>query len=127
MYTTTLTDSSHIRVASAKYQFDYSIDGSLPNPLEATIAAINACAGVYALKACKGLGISPAGIGLTTTPKKEAHSSWNIFGINGFVTEIQWPAHISDEHKAIIKNAISECAVKDLIKHGSEVAFTLKG
>lgn len=127
MYVTTLTDSPLITVNSPKHHYEYSIDGSLPNPLEATIAAINACAGVYALKTCKALGISAAGIELTTTPRKEAGVSWNVFGINGFVTEIKWPVHISDAQRELIRKAIEECAVKDLIKHGGDVSFTLKG
>ena len=45
------------------------------NPLEAFYASLAGCAAVYAKKACKALGVSPAGIAIRCKPYAGAGSS----------------------------------------------------
>jgi hypothetical protein len=57
MYSTVVDNTPLIKVIGGKHEANYSLDGSLMNPLEAFYAALAACAAVYAKKACKSLGI----------------------------------------------------------------------
>ena len=68
MYKTVVDNTPLIKVNSAKHEANYSVNGSLMNPLEAFYAALAACAAVYAKKACKELGIPAAGIEIDCKP-----------------------------------------------------------
>ena len=68
MYSTVVDNTPLIKVNSAKHEANYSVNGSLMNPLEAFYAALAGCAAVYAKKACKELGVPAAGIEINCKP-----------------------------------------------------------
>ena len=50
MFNVTLSNDARIEVRAPRHSYVYATDGSLPNPLESTYAALAGCAGVYARK-----------------------------------------------------------------------------
>lgn len=120
MYRLTLNDSPHIEVKFKQHTVTYGLDGTLPNPLESTYAAIAGCAGVYARKACKTLGISADGIEISSTP---AISSANPLVPKRIITQVSFPDHIDASSRAVILDEINRCAVKVLINNGDSVEF----
>lgn len=120
MYQLTLNDTPHIEVRFKNHSITYGLDGSLPNPLESTYAAIAGCAGVYARKACKALGISAEGIEIRSKP---VVNSANPLVPKRIVTRIDFPAHITETEQEKILEEISHCAVKVLINAGSSIEF----
>jgi uncharacterized OsmC-like protein len=120
MFQLTLTDSKQIDVHYKNHLISYGLDGSLPNPLEATYAALAGCAGVYSLKACKVLGISADGIEINCKP---VVSGGNILLPSRFVTEVRFPERITAEQRQSILEQINKCAVKQLIHNGAGVEF----
>lgn len=120
MFELSLDDSSQFHVQYKNHVVSYSVDGSLPNPLEATYAALAGCAGVYARKACKALAISPAGITISCKPVVR---QGNMLIPARFMTEVSFPARVTVEQRLRILDEISQCAVKQLIHHGAGVEF----
>ena len=120
MFALTMEDGPVLNVKSRQHQFTYAVDGSLPNPLEATYAAITGCAGVYARKACMGLGISPAGIEINTKPTARPGNPLLPAKIT---TQLRFPAHITAEAREAILASVLQCPVKNLISQGNEVDF----
>jgi uncharacterized OsmC-like protein len=120
MYQLALTDGNQIRVNYKNYVIDYGLDGSLPNPLEATYAALAGCAGVYSRKACKALEISAEGIEISCKPVVR---NGNPFVPTRFVTEVKFPERITTVQRQRILDEISNCAVKQLIHQGANVEF----
>lgn len=120
MYQLTLDDSNQIHVHYRKHVISYGLDGSLPNPLEATYAALAGCAGVYSRKACKALGISADGIEINCKP---VVSSGNTLIPRRFVTEVAFPERIDAEARQKILEEVSRCAVKQLIHDGASIEF----
>ena len=77
MYQLSLDNSNQLNVRYKGHTITYGLDGSQPNPLEATYAAIAGCAGVYARKACKALllrlrsmGVEKRRVKLSRVPNK---------------------------------------------------------
>lgn len=127
MYKTTLDNSPMIEVSSKTGKtFNYSTNGTIANPLEATFAAINGCAGVYAKKACSQLGISAEGITIETIPKKTNHNELQLFGVNAILTKINFPATFNENQKKQIITSINQCAVKEIIKNGNLFDFEVE-
>ena len=120
MYDLEITDGSKLQVHSKKHSFEYAIDGSKANPIEATYAALAACAGVYALKACKKLGLSPFGIKISGKPYMD---KTNPLMISKWVTNISFPEGWNDENKSLVIDEIQKCAVKEMISKGFEIDF----
>jgi uncharacterized OsmC-like protein len=120
MYQLTLNDSNQIHVHYKNHIVSYGLDGSLPNPLEATYAALAGCAGVYSRKACKALGISADGIAISCKPV--VHTA-NALIPARFVTEVCFPERITSEQRQQILEEISRCAVKVLIHDGANIEF----
>lgn len=120
MYQLTMTDSSQLHVRYKNHIVSYGVDGSLPNPLEATYAALAGCAGVYTRKACKALGISAAGIEISCKPVVR---QGNMLIPARFVTEVSFPESITSEQRQRILDEISHCAVKELIHDGAQIEF----
>lgn len=120
MYQLTLDDSKQLHVHYKNHVVSYSVDGSLPNPLEATYAALAGCAGVYTKKACKALGISADGIAISCKPVVRNGS---LLMPSRFVTEVQFPDHFTVEQRERIIAEINQCAVKQLIHQGESVEF----
>ncbi|HEX5338167.1 MAG TPA: OsmC family protein [Gallionella sp.] len=120
MYQLSLTDANQIHVQYKNHTISYGLDGSLPNPLEATYAALAGCAGVYSRKACKAMGISAEGIEINCKPVVR---QGNMLIPARFVTEVGFPERISAEQRQRILAEISECAVKRLIHDGAQIEF----
>lgn len=120
MYNLEINDPTRLRVNSKKFAFDYAIDGSRENPIEATYAALAGCAGVYALKACKKMNLSPMGIKITGKPYMDRA---NPLMLSKWVTHISFPDGWSEENKQIIIGEIQKCAVKEMISKGFEIDF----
>lgn len=120
MYDLEVTDLQKLEVRTRKYSFHYAIDGSKENPLEATYAALSGCAGVYTLKACKKLGVSPLGIKISGKPFLDKS---NPLMMTKWFTSIQFPLGWVEENKQLVIQEIQRCAVKELIAHGPQIEF----
>lgn len=120
MYQLSMTDASQLHVHYKSHVVSYGVDGSLPNPLEATYAALAGCAGVYARKACKSLGISAEGIEISCKPVVR---QGNMLVPARFLTEVSFPERIGAEQRQRILDEISHCAVKQLIHDGAQIEF----
>lgn len=120
MYQLDLDGSKQFTVHYKNHTLSYSTDGTLPNPLEATFAALAACAGVYANKACKALGISAEGIAIDCKPVTSVN---NMIVPTRFVSAVRFPAHFTPEQRQRVLDDIAECAVKKLIHDGSSIEF----
>lgn len=120
MYQLDLNDSNQIQVRYKNHVLSYGLDGSLPNPLEATYAALAGCAGVYARKACKAMGISAEGIEISSKPVVR---SGNLLVPTRFVTEVGFPERFTSEQRQRVLDEIGQCAVKQLIHGGANIEF----
>jgi len=122
MYSVEVDSSPVITVSGAKHQVSYAVDDTLMNPLEAFYATLAGCAGVFAKKACKELGISPEGIEIHCKPYAGARGPLSL---SKFKTNVSFPANFSAEQKSKVIDAISHCAVKKIVETGPEVSFTV--
>lgn len=120
MYQLDLDDSNQIHVHYKNHIISYGLDGSLPNPLEATYAALAGCAGVYSRKACKALNISANGIRISCKPVVQ---TTNSLIPKRFVTEMQFPESFTTEQRQRILEEVGHCAVKLLIHDGANIEF----
>lgn len=119
MYEVTIS-SPQVFVQSRKHKYAFAIDGSLPNPLEATYAALAGCAGVYTIKACKSLGKSYEGIKISGVP---FNLKENPLLISKWVTKITFPESWTESEKAVLIDDVQKCAVKELLIYGHEIEF----
>lgn len=122
MYITVVDNSPNIRVSSGRHVADYALDGSLMNPLEAFYASLAACAAVYAKKACKKLGVPAAGIDISCKPFAGPGGPLTL---GKFRTEVRFPAHFTAEQKAVVLENIAHCAVKEVVRDGAGIEFTV--
>ena len=120
MYKLELDDGNQLHVRYKNNTISYGLDGSLPNPPEATYAALAGCAGVYSRKACKALNISAAGIEIDCKPVVR---NGNTLIPLRFVTEVNFPAHFTSAQRQLILEEVSNCAVKRLIHEGENIEF----
>ncbi len=120
MYNTVVDSTPIIKVTSAKHEASYSVNGSLMNPLEAFYASLAGCAGVFAKKACKELGISPEGIVIDCKPFTGPGGPLTLAK---FRSEVRFPAHFTAEQKAKVLDSITYCAVKEIVKDGASIDF----
>ena len=120
MYASVADNSPLIKVTSGKHEASYALDGSLMNPLEAFYASLAACAIVFAKKACKNLGIKPAGIAVECKPFAGPGGPLTL---GKFRTEVRFPAEFTAEQKAAIMDSIAYCAVKDIVANGPSIDF----
>jgi uncharacterized OsmC-like protein len=120
MYTTTIDKSPLIKVSTGKHETIFAVDGSQVNPLEAFYATLAACAGVYAKKACKGLGISAEGIEISCKPFAGPRGPLHLAR---FKTDVRFPEGFTAEQKAAVMQSIGECAVKEIVKDGANIDF----
>ncbi len=120
MYKTTVDATPRIMVSNGKTSADYALDGSGMNPLEAFYAALAACAAVYTKKACKSLGISPAGVEIDCKPFAGPGGPLTLAR---FKTEVRFPAGFTAEQKAAVLDSIAHCAVKEVVKDGASIDF----
>lgn len=120
MYKTVIDNSPLVKVSTGKFETAFALDGSLMNPLEGFYATLAACAGVFAKKACKELGLSAEGI---TIDCKPFAGPGGPLTLSRFRTEVSFPAHFSAAQKAAIADSISHCAVKEIVRDGPNVEF----
>lgn len=120
MFKTVVDNSPLVKVSTGKFETTYALDGSLMNPLEAFYATLAGCAGVFAKKACKELGISAEGIAIDCKPFAGAGGPLTL---SRFRTEVSFPAHFTAEQKAAVMASINHCAVKEIVKDGPNVEF----
>ncbi len=120
MYQLSMTDGNQFHVHYKNHVVSYGVDGSLPNPLEATYAALAGCAGVYTRKACKTLAISAEGIEISCKPVVR---QGNMLLPARFMTEVSFPERVTAEQRVAILQEISHCAVKQLIHDGAQIEF----
>ena len=120
MYKTTVDATPKITVTAGKFTADYALDGSQMNPLEAFYASLAACAAVYTKKACKSLGISPAGVEIDCKPFAGPGGPLTL---SKFKTEVHFPEGFTAEQKAAILDSIAHCAVKEVVIAGASIDF----
>jgi uncharacterized OsmC-like protein len=120
MYKTILKAGPSIDISYRNFTFQYAINGEAPNPLEAMYASIAGCAGVYAKKSCKSLGISDEGISISVKPV--AAPSHPLLPVK-IVTTLDFPSHFTAEQRVEVLASISQCAVKELIAQGASIEF----
>lgn len=120
MYKTVVDNTPLIKVSSAKHEANYSVNGSLMNPLEAFYASLAACAAVYAKKACKELGIPAAGIEVDCKPFS---GPGGPLSLARFRSEVHFPEHFTTDQKTKILDAIAHCAVKEIVMDGAAIEF----
>jgi len=120
MYATTVDSTPLIKVTTSKFEANYALDGSLMNPLEAFYASLAACAAVFAKKACKSLGISATGIEIDCKPFAGPGGPLTLAK---FKTDVRFPAGFTAEQKAAVLDAITHCAVKEVVADGPNIEF----
>lgn len=120
MYSTLVDNTPLIKVSSSKHEANYSLDGSLMNPLEAFYAALAACAAVYAKKACKGLGVPAGGIEINCKPFAGPGGPLTLAK---FKTEVRFPEGFTAEQKVVVLDSIANCAVKEVVADGPNIDF----
>lgn len=113
-------NSPQISVKTRSHSYLYAVDGSLPNPLEATYAALAGCAGVYTLKACKKMGKTTEGIKISGRPTSRPD---NPLSLHKWTTYIEFPNGWSQEEQDYVVGEVQKCAVKELISTGSQIQF----
>lgn len=122
MYALTLDNTPRIHVTAGKHDATYALDGSMMNPLEAFYATLAGCAGVYAKKACKALGVPADGIAIACKPVAGAGGPLSLAR---FKTEVTFPGHFTAEQKAAVLEQIAHCAVKEIVQDGAVIDFTV--
>ena len=123
MFNLVLAPGPRIEVRGKQHTYLYATDGSVPNPLESTYAALAGCAGVYAKKACRELGIDDAGIaiGLRIVAK-----SGQALMPARIVTTVQFPERVDGAQRAQILASIEKCAVKAVMQDGASIDFAVE-
>jgi uncharacterized OsmC-like protein len=120
VFNLTLSNDARIEVRAPRHSYVYATDGSLPNPLESTYAALAGCAGVYARKACREMKLDEAGIAIDV--KIVARPGQPLTPAR-VVTKVNFPDRFDDAQRAAVLASIEKCAVKALMEHGPEIAF----
>ncbi|HEX9207013.1 MAG TPA: OsmC family protein [Steroidobacteraceae bacterium] len=123
MFNIVLAPGPRIEVQGKHHVYTYATDGSLPNPLESTYAALAGCAGVYAKKACRELGIADAGIAIGLRIVAKAGQPLMPSRI---VTSVEFPAHFDASQREAVLRSIEKCAVTAVMQAGAEIDFTVE-
>jgi len=122
MFNVRLEPGSRIDVVGRSHSISYATDGTLPNPLEATYAALAGCAGVYAKKACRELGIDDSGIAIRL--KVVAQPDRPLVPAR-IVTTLDFPERFTSEQKQAVVASVDKCAVKALMQRGEQIEFSV--
>lgn len=123
MFTLTLDSGPAFEVQGRQHTYRYATDGSLPNPLEAAYATLAGCAGVYARKACRELGIDDAGIRIALRVVTRAAQALVPSRV---VTTVEFPERFDAAQRAAVLASIGKCAVKALIEQGASIEFAVQ-
>lgn len=122
MFSLALDGTPTLRVRSRHGVSQYAMDGSAPNPLEAALASLAACAGVYAHKACVKAGVSPAGIDIALKPTASAGG----VVIRKLQLVVTFPDDFPEALIAPVLASIDECPVKEMIRTGDTIEFSVQ-
>jgi len=114
------TSPPPLKVTTSRHEASFALDGSLMNPLEGFYATLAACAAVYAKKACKNLGVSPADIEIECKPFAGPGGPLTLAK---FKTEVRFPADFPAEHTQAVLDSIAPCAVKEVVKVGASIGI----
>ena len=120
MFNVQVDNTPTITVNTSKHQVSYAINGTLMNPLEAFYATLAGCAAVFVKKSCKEQGISAEGINIECKPFAGPGGPLTLAR---FKTEVSFPENITEEQRAKILEAISHCAVKEIVVGGQDIDF----
>jgi ribosomal protein S12 methylthiotransferase accessory factor len=118
-----LAPGSRIEVRGKQHSYLYATDGSVPNPLESTYAALAGCAGVYAKKACRELGIDDMGIAIGLRIVARAGQALMPARI---VTIVEFPERFDAPQREAILRSIEKCAVKAVMQEGAGIDFAVE-
>jgi uncharacterized OsmC-like protein len=118
-----LAPGARIEVRSRQHAYLYATDGSVPNPLESTYAALAGCAGVYAKKACRELGVDDAGIAIGLRIVARAGQALMPARI---VTTVEFPERFDERQREAILRSIEKCAVKAVMQEGAGIDFAVE-
>ncbi len=120
MYSLELTGGAQIFVNHRNQVHAYAMDGSLPNPLEAFYAALAGCAGVYAHKACRKIGLDSQGITISCRPFAPPGDP---LALKKFRTTINFPERFDEGQRTAILDSVAHCAVKEIVQDGASIEF----
>ena len=123
MFSLVLQSGPGIDVQGKHHQYRYATDGSLPNPLESTYAALAGCAGVYAKKACRELRIDDAGIAISLRIVARAGQPLLPARV---VTTVTFPERFGEAERDAVLRSIEKCAVKAVIEQGPGIEFEVE-
>jgi len=123
MFSLTLAPGSHVDVHSKHHEYHFATDGSLPNPLESTYAALAGCAGVYAKKACRELGIDDSGIAISM--RNVVRSGQTLIPAR-IVTTVDFPDRFDSAQRDAVLRSIEKCAVKAVVQQGADIEFVVE-
>lgn len=123
MYSVSVDDSPAIRVQGRNKFMAFAVDSSAMNPLEGLYASLAGCAAVYVKKACKGLDLPAAGIHIQCRPHA---GKAGTLSLERFETVLSFPQDFPAEHKGAVLEAVSRCAVKDVVQNGAQVQFVCR-
>jgi uncharacterized OsmC-like protein len=123
MYQVSVDDGPSINVQARSRSIAFAIDGSAMNPLEGFYATLAGCAAVYVKKACQALGVSAAGIQVHCRPRAGKAGAPSL---ERFETELAFPEGFPGEHKAAVMDAVTHCAVKEVVQNGAAVEFVCR-
>ena len=123
MFAVTVNDTPEIIVQARTKSMRFALDTSGMNPLEAFYATLAGCAAVYTKKACKELGISAEGIAINCRPSA---GKGGPLTLGRFETELTFPARVTPEQREAIVTSVAHCAVKEVVKDGAAIDFTVK-
>lgn len=120
MYSVSVDDSPAIRVQARNKSMAFAVNSSAMNPLEGLYASLAGCAAVYVKKACQGLKLPAAGIHIQCRPHA---GKAGPLSLERFETVLSFPQGFPAEHKSAVLDAVSHCAVKDVVHNGAQVQF----
>ena len=90
-------------------------------PVSLAYAALAGCAGVYAKKACRELGLDDTGIWISL--RVVAKAGQPLVPAR-FATTVAFPDRFDNEQQAAVLRSIEKCAVKAIIQAGAAIEFT---
>jgi ribosomal protein S12 methylthiotransferase accessory factor len=121
MFSLTLDGSPRLDVQTRHGVSRFAMDGSAPNPFEGALATIAGCAGVYAHKACLKAGVSPSGIRISLKPSAAPGGT----ELRAIVIQANFPEDFPAALVPAVLASIDECPVKELIRRGNTVDFSI--
>jgi putative redox protein len=82
--------------------------GKAPEPFDLFLAALGACAGLYALRFCQERGIETRGLGLHLLTEADTERK----RLRAIHLELSLPERFPERYRAAILRAVDQCAIK---------------